>query len=1205
MQPGLPIPCRSWGALAALLVACAVDSGAAAPLDQVRSELPSGLTILALRRPGMEHVFLRLWVPSLRGAVPSERAAAEGIALAALVELGNDGDRRRWLDRIERLGVRTLFSGDGAIYGTLATERLAGALDLVAEMLSTRSVSPPAFTATQQARLSRWATEPSHAASIAALHLAAVRTAGSRRLAVDDALTQGNVSLPDVDLVLDRGLRPEGAVLAIVGDLKPREAADLASRALAGWSRPAGDSAVAADTPPAGAGRLRLVSMRGEEAAATLTHVRAALRIPGNDGATIARGDLLAALLQARAAARIDASQEPDRPLITWRAQAVHEARGCTTSVELSAEVPPGTGGAMLDRFDQAVRALVEEPPSPDEIDLAAQAARLRVASPEEIAETAIALEACRAGEQPLPSSASDADPDALSGWLAPGAPAPRLDAVIVSTVPWQEETAPESSWEVERVVHADSPNAVHGEAVRALRRGATLIDTYEATDAVEAFAAAVAAAPGYALVEQRLAEAQLRAGDRDAAGQAAEEAVRLNRSLLDPHLLLAALRCDEAASALAGLQEADEAIRLTGGSAEAFHQRGRCLAKLGRAKEAIAALRHLDGVTRKQAQAMVPVLAEVRGAARYPAVTADLLAVPTRRSRMAEAWAEIGDLLNDEVHDYSSAIEAYDRALVVDPLDASVWARRGGSLINAGLHDAAEESLRKAIAISPRIPLAWRRLGDLLGDIRKDRAAAAEAFAQALALEPTDSRAWYNVGDSLAYLDRPDEALAALGTAVELDPGRWSAWFRMADVLVKKKQDHVGAIQAIQRGLEATPDHPRALGKLGASLMAVGRREEGIDALRAAAELQPDVVSAWRQLGSALHERRNTTPAAVVAYRRVMELAPEEARSWSDLGSALLDAGDRDEARRYILRAVEISPDDPAILVRLGLLHEQDEDWPTARQVYEKMLQAAPDDAWTLARLGNALWELDEDNAAIALMRRSVEIGPDYAYAWMRLGDFLHGLDDLDGALGAYGRGVAAAPEDWVNQHFLGAALLEAGRPREALEPLRKSVELWPEYREAWIDLGKALRASGEAIEGASAFRRAIEVGRTDPLTWIALAEDQALWGDPAASLESIRKAVAVAAGDPKRLNDAASEIAATQALRSPGPLQEALAMALRACEMTGRRRSDPLDTLAEVYQALGQNRKALETIEEALRLEPASEYLQSRRTRLRDGGS
>ncbi len=65
--------------------------------------------------------------------------------------------------------------------------------------------------------------------------------------------------------------------------------------------------------------------------------------------------------------------------------------------------------------------------------------------------------------------------------------------------------------------------------------------------------------------------------------------------------------------------------------------------------------------------------------------------------------------------------------------------------------------------------------------------------------------------------------------------------------------------------------------------------------------------------------------------------------------------------------------------------------------------------------------------------------------------------------------------PADEIGWFGLGRALLDLGRPGEAVEPFRRAVALKRDYTAAYRDLGRALLESGQHVEAAEVFARAV----------------------------------------------------------------------------------------------------------------------------------
>ncbi|GLZ59220.1 MULTISPECIES: M16 family metallopeptidase [Micromonospora] len=228
---------------------------------QAERTLPNGLTVIAVRRPAVPLVELRLWVPFGRvhlargamlsqtmlsgtGSMTSVQIAAELQKVGGGLSAGVDPDRLMLsgaglvtgLDRMLELLAEVLT---GASYPSdeVATER-----DRLVDRIQVAQ-SQPAHLA-REALLKRiygrhpYATQTPEPDQIRAVRPAALRTLHSERV------------------------HPTGAQLVLVGDVQPEKALDAAERALGGWSG-AGRTADLPATPPLEPGPLLLVDRPG------------------------------------------------------------------------------------------------------------------------------------------------------------------------------------------------------------------------------------------------------------------------------------------------------------------------------------------------------------------------------------------------------------------------------------------------------------------------------------------------------------------------------------------------------------------------------------------------------------------------------------------------------------------------------------------------------------------------------------------------------------------------------------------------------------------------------------------------------------------------------------------------------------------------------------------------------------------------------
>jgi zinc protease len=223
--------------------------------------LASGLTVIAVRRPGVPLVELRLRVPF--GRAPLARATLLSQALFTGTSTMSSIDIAAQLQAVGG-GLSAGLDPDRLL---ITGNALASGLDRMLEILAallTDATYPGEEVATERERLIDHIqvalTQPGHLARAALLkrmygrHPYAVQTPEPEQVR---GVRPGQLR----SLHTDR-LRPEGAVLVLVGDLHPDKAIDAADKALGSWTGPSRDGNVPA-TPALEPGPLMLVDRPG------------------------------------------------------------------------------------------------------------------------------------------------------------------------------------------------------------------------------------------------------------------------------------------------------------------------------------------------------------------------------------------------------------------------------------------------------------------------------------------------------------------------------------------------------------------------------------------------------------------------------------------------------------------------------------------------------------------------------------------------------------------------------------------------------------------------------------------------------------------------------------------------------------------------------------------------------------------------------
>lgn len=231
------------------------------------------------------------------------------------------------------------------------------------------------------------------------------------------------------------------------------------------------------------------------------------------------------------------------------------------------------------------------------------------------------------------------------------------------------------------------------------------------------------------------------------------------------------------------------------------------------------------------------------------------------------------------------------------------------GSLINLGLvliktrqYQAAIEHYRQALM---KYPYDLDIMKNLLIAFRLDKKyALAEALGRKLLRKrPDDPKILQNLG--LVYLD--------------------SGKLAMAELIFLRSLEKLGSIEMNEPDIEP---HAGGYNNLGVIYMRMNMADKALSNFKKALEIDPNHIDTLVNMGTFFHKFRNY-PKAVEAFKRVLDQKPDYLRAIKGIGYAYYGSGRPEEARDYILKAIQKRPDDAKCYFIMGeiysrLLHDK-----------------------------------------------------------------------------------------------------------------------------------------------------------------------------------------------------------------------------------------------------------------------------------------
>lgn len=236
-----------------------------------------------------------------------------------------------------------------------------------------------------------------------------------------------------------------------------------------------------------------------------------------------------------------------------------------------------------------------------------------------------------------------------------------------------------------------------------------------------------------------------------------------------------------------------------------------------------------------------------------------------------------------------------------------------------SGNYPAADRRLESLKALQPDEVRLWvleAQLKSLEGDVD----AVDAATERALALAPDDYLAWYWRGAQRFMLEADGEAaLAAYGRALELRPSYGEAWndrAKLLNALGRERQ----SLEEIDRAVATDPKRALFHASRGAILGAVARRREAEAEFVRSLALETNQPDALRGK-SVLRLEEGDTGASIALLRKAEVVDPGNNDTTRLLGIAEYQRGAVSDARKTLLNAARVDPNDPLPFLLLSVI--------------------------------------------------------------------------------------------------------------------------------------------------------------------------------------------------------------------------------------------------------------------------------------------
>ena len=509
-------------------------------------------------------------------------------------------------------------------------------------------------------------------------------------------------------------------------------------------------------------------------------------------------------------------------------------------------------------------------------------------------------------------------------------------------------------------------------------------------------------------------------------------------------------------------------------------------------------------------------------------------------KKRVFNPWIHLGKIFEKQRRN-EHAIEAYQKAIEIDPKNAHIWNEMGNAFINSGRNEEAINAFNKAIELDrgygcPYSNLAlaysnkgkyqeatllfqrsielsnndrdkaisWNRLGDAYRGLN-EYGKATEAYQRADELAPGNAAVKDHRGKVKKDMSEPVDVVVGDGSVVgevepadglvqdnvqvvdnrneisrKVDTNNAHIWNELGNIYFNVVA-YDDAINSFSKAIELDKTLGLPFRNLALTFVLVGRFDEAIPLYQKSIELlssNRDKATAWNGLGNSFRHMNNYTEA-ISAYQKAVELDPANTLYSEDLNNLLNEAGTPEEL--VSVNKDEISSDPLMVESRASgtLLESYLGEIEDRQERFDASDVKGKRDAVTHTQMEEVIDQKETTDTVDAVGNRNM-MESENAQVWNELGDVYYNVGAFEEAISAYSKAIALDPGYGSPHSNLALAYSRKGRYGEAIPLFQRSIELLTNNNDialSWKRLGNAYRRLNDYNNAVAAYQKADEL--------------------------------------------------------------------------------------------------------------------------------
>jgi tetratricopeptide (TPR) repeat protein len=337
--------------------------------------------------------------------------------------------------------------------------------------------------------------------------------------------------------------------------------------------------------------------------------------------------------------------------------------------------------------------------------------------------------------------------------------------------------------------------------------------------------------------------------------------------------------------------------------------------------------------------------------------------------------WVLLGNL-NETFEDTSQAIEAYKKALAMDPDNGEALIQLYQLMRSQNSWEELTEFLSTILERSPDNSEARLIMAEGLF-IQKRYEESQQVLEPLLKKEVHQVHVYRLMGLIASEQNHLQQAEDFFKKITQIDPNNKFGWLSLA-LLYNQEQQFNNAIIVLQDALSHLPSDKDLLGIYGSTLNQVGRFEEAVKILENAYQSNPKDLNIIVSLGVA-YEELKMYPESDSLHEAAIRSYPDEALLLNNYSYSLGDRGIHlERALEMAKKAITMDPENGAFLDTIGWIYFKSGNLEKAREYIEKAISKREDSAVVIEHLGDVYFKLGNLEKASEYWNQALQKDPD-----------------------------------------------------------------------------------------------------------------------------------------------------------------------------------------------------------------------------------